>query len=57
MGPMEDCVHRWNCEFEEADVIEMEFTHLFIRVRCEHCGLGGRLDSDIIWKEVCWEGE
>jgi len=54
---MEDCVHRWNCEFEEADVIEMEFTHLFIRVRCEHCGLGGRLDSDIIWKEVCWEGE
>ena len=52
---MKECKHSWNCEFSEGDVIEMEFTHLFIRVTCEHCGCSGHLDSDIVWKSEVWD--
>ena len=52
---MKECNHDWNCVFSEDDVIEVEYTHLLIRVKCEKCGIWGLLDSDIAWKDVWWD--
>ena len=52
---MKKCKHEWNCELTDDDVLEMEYTHLLIRVRCSECGMSGTLDSEICWKEEQWE--
>ena len=52
---MTTCKHEWSCEFTDEDVLEMEYTHLLIRVECSECGMRGTLDSDINWKEEYWD--
>jgi hypothetical protein len=52
---MSNCNHEWNCEVDESEVVEMEFTHVLARVKCEKCGIGGYADSDLSWKPVFWD--
>jgi len=50
------CKHEWNDVFDEQkDIIEVEFTHIMIHVKCHKCGMNGTVDSDINWKPVFWK--
>jgi hypothetical protein len=52
---MDECNHEWNCEIDEAEVIELEYTHVLARVQCLKCGMTGFADSELVWKPVFWD--
>ena len=53
---MVECVHEWDCDIEEAEILEVEYTHVLVRVSCLRCGLMGYADTDLEWKPVFWDG-
>jgi|GEM_PF-624817 hypothetical protein len=54
---MINCEHVWNEEAFDAtkDVLEIELTHVMIKIKCEKCGMNATVDSEINWKPVSWE--
>jgi hypothetical protein len=54
---MKTCEHEWNNEFSLWDILEIEYTHLFIKIKCSKCGMKGVLDSEIDWKEEYWDDD
>ncbi|MDC0502512.1 hypothetical protein OAO41_06225 [Euryarchaeota archaeon] len=51
---MTTCKHEWNNEFSLWDILEIEYTHVLIKIKCSKCGMKGALDSEIDWKEEYW---
>ena len=52
---MTTCKHEWNNEFSLWDILEIEYTHVLIKIKCSKCGMNATVDSDINWKPVSWE--
>jgi len=52
---MATCKHEWNNEFSLWDILEIEYTHVLIKIKCSKCGMKGALDSEIDWKEEYWD--
>ncbi len=52
---MRECDHEWDLDIDEAEILEVEYTHILARVKCTMCGVGGYLDSDLTWKPVFWD--
>ena len=54
---MTTCKHEWNNEFSLWDILEIEYTHVLIKIKCSKCGMKGALDSEIDWKEEYWDDD
>jgi len=38
---MTTCKHEWNNEFSLWDILEIEYTHVLIKIKCSKCGMKG----------------
>lgn len=38
------CKHEWNNEFSLWDILEIEYTHVLIKIKCSKYGMKGLLD-------------
>ena len=52
---MTTCKHECDNEFDLWDILEIEYTHVLIKIKCNKCGMKEVLDSVIDWKEEYWD--